>query len=152
MDKFVKARKTIFKDWAFIEGQWVYVPLWDPAPDTKKFKGYKQLFLANAINDIAAQLANPKSVEKLNSITKELLAGVSKAGQKSWEDGDGICPDWWPWPWPGPRPIDDLFAPLFFPDNLNKKLTSLIGGQLLHNLGDQAKMPQLQEIAKEIMG
>jgi hypothetical protein len=153
MAKLVKQRLTIFGDWAYIDGHWVYLPLWDPAPIEKQFRGYKQLFLANAISEISAQVANKDVAAKLNGMTKELISGVSRSGLASWEDGDGICPDWWPFPWPGPHRFgDERITPVVFPANLSKSVTNQIAGQLLYNLGAQTKMPDLQEMGKQIMG
>jgi hypothetical protein len=40
------------------------------------------------------------AVEELQAQYGSLRQGGSLAG---YDDGDGICPDWWPWPWPRPH-------------------------------------------------
>lgn len=148
----LRAAQTLFHGWGFVEGKWVYVPLWDPAPIDKKFKGFKQLQLASAVNDLAAQISSPNVSGKLKEITKDLIARSGKSSLVAWEEGDGICPDWWPWPkFPGGGGNPDP-DPVYFPTDLSKSLVNQLAGHLLNTLGAQVKMPQLQEIGKELMG
>ena len=147
----VKSQQTLFHGWGFVEGRWVYVPLWDPSPIDKKFRGFKQLQLASAIYDISKNVASKELAAKLNGITRELIVKSGKSSLVSYEEGDGICPDWWPFPkFPGGGGGDPDPDPVYFPTDLNKLLVNQLAGQFLVTLGTQVKMPQLNEIGKEV--
>jgi hypothetical protein len=45
------------------------------------------------------------ALERLKQLVGKL--GSSGGGIASWEDGDDLCPPWWPWPWPPRRGFGD---------------------------------------------
>lgn len=147
----VKSKVSLFRDWAYIDGHWVYLPLWDPAPNDRKYRGYKQLQLASAINDISKSVLSQDLVLKLKEITVDLISRSGKSAMASYEEGDGICPDLWPFP-RFPRGGGDPFPdPLYFPVDLDKEFVNQLAGQLLINLASQVRMAELKEIGSEIM-
>src|SRR6185295_17874120 len=64
--------------------------------------------LAFQFNDGAAQSQMQKlAIEELQG----QLAGLHSSGSLAgYDDGDGICPDWWPFPWPRPHMEIDTVA------------------------------------------
>ena len=149
---FLKSKPTLFHGWGFVDGHWVYIPLWDPSPVDKKFRGFKQLQLASAINDIAKNVASKDLALKLNDITRDLIGQSGKSALVSWEEGDGICPDWWPFP--GHPPIGGGGGdpdPVYFPKDISKALVNQLAAHLLVTLAGQVKMPQLKEIGAQLM-
>lgn len=148
----VKTRVTLFHGWAYIDGHWVYLPLWDPAPIDRRYRGFKQLQLASAIYDISKNVTSKEYVSKLNDIILDLINKSGKSALASYEEGDGICPDWWPFPkFPGGGGGNPDPDPIYFPAELDKRLVNQLAGHLLTNLASQVKMGQLTEIGNAIM-
>lgn len=85
---------------------------WDfVIPHGPKFSSAtKELAMAGVVRDIALNISDKALQKKLLSAGKAQVEFASKGLLAGWEDGDDICPPWWPpfpWPGPGPGPVPD---------------------------------------------
>lgn len=161
--------KAIIKNWGFVEGKWVYIPLWDPSPQLKtNYLALKKLIVISELKELATVVKDRKLASAIGEKAKGLASSFSKDLLAGWEDGD-ICPPWpwlwprrpwpfpWPWPWPvgpipdpqpGPDPVDILTTlPGFGDEGMNK----LIGHSLIL-MGDHIRDAELVSLGKDIQG
>jgi hypothetical protein len=65
----------------------------------------KEYAMAGVVRDIARNLTDKGLQRKLLAAGKNMVAFAQKGLINGWEEGDDICPPWWPpVPWPGPWP------------------------------------------------
>lgn len=73
-----------------------------------------EFMAAGVVRDIAKLIKDKTLQTKVMNLGREMAAGTSKGLVAGWEEGDDICPPWFPfpplpWPWPpkgnsGPHP------------------------------------------------
>lgn len=71
----------------------------------------RELILATIVRDVAAQLGDKAGAEKLMAVGKDMVGFASKRLLAGWEEGDDICPPWWPFPFPRPWPPTPPWPP-----------------------------------------
>jgi hypothetical protein len=138
--------------WGFVEGRFVYVPLWDPGPEEEKFAGYRALFTANALIGLSKIVTSPEIAKKLNGLAKELAGSVSGSVIEDWDDGD-ICPPNWPprhhFGGGGGDPEPD---PIYFEDRMPGSLKNDIAGYLIQRLGEMTGNRDIVNLGSEALG
>lgn len=159
------AMNSLIAGWGYVEGRWVYVPLWDPPYE---FQAFRYLIAANAIADGAKLLADKEMSAKLHSFAGGLLKRANEGMVRAFEEGDSICPTWprphwplpwppfpWPWPptpwppfpWPGPDP-----GPLEkFIEALHDPARNAVIGSLVSQIGEMINEKDLMNFGNEIM-
>jgi hypothetical protein len=83
---------------------------WDfVIPHGPKFSAAtKELAMAGVVRDIALNLPDKAMQKRLLTAGKSMVEFSSKGLLNGWQEGDDICPPWWPpFPWPGPTPEPD---------------------------------------------
>jgi len=83
---------------------------WDfVIPHGPKFSAAtKELAMAGVVRDIALNLTDKALQKRLLTAGKSMVEFSSKGLLNGWQEGDDICPPWWPpFPWPGPTPEPD---------------------------------------------
>ncbi len=74
-------------------------------PHGPKFSKYTfEFILASVVRDIAAEIPDKKIAAGLLGAGKSMVSYAASGLHQAWEDGDDICPPWWPFPWPFPGP------------------------------------------------
>jgi hypothetical protein len=61
----------------------------------------KEYAMAGVVRDIAANLPDKALQKKLSGAGKTMVEFAAKGLINGWEEGDDICPPWWPFPWHG---------------------------------------------------
>lgn len=166
-----KAINRLLHGWGYVEGKWVYVPLWDPP---KELTAFRQLFAAAALADGAKLIGSKPLAERLNAAAGDLLARSARGFTTAWEDGDPICPPWprpfpprpplppiwppiWPpvpFPWPprptpGPDPVPDLIHDFVL--QLDPTVRNAVVGDLVSKIGEQLGDRTVTQIGREIV-
>jgi hypothetical protein len=83
---------------------------WDfVIPHGPKFStATKEYAMAGVVRDIALNLTDRALQKKLLATGKSMVEFASKGLVNAWQEGDDICPPWWPpFPWPGPGPTPE---------------------------------------------
>lgn len=149
--------------WGFVEGKWVYVPLWDPP------KAFGYLVAGAAIADAAKLVSDKVLARKLHSVAGSLVNKAGVGFTKSWEDGDPICPPWpwpfphwpswppipFPWPWPGPHPPGPGPDPgplAQFIQNLTPIARNAVVGNMVAIIGETLSDKTVIAVGNEVMG
>jgi hypothetical protein len=136
--------------WGFVEGRFVYVPLWDPGPEEEKFAGYKALFTANALIGLSKIVANPEIAQKLSGMAKELAGSVSGSVVGEWDD-DSICPYWHPHHFNGGGGGNPEPDPIYFEDRMPAALKNDIAGYLIQRLGEMTGNRAIVNLGSEAL-
>lgn len=150
--------------WGFVEGRWVYVPLWDPPPN---YRAFRQLIAAAALADGAKLVSSKAVAEKLNALAGSLVKKAADGFTRAWEDGDPICPPWpfprfprpWPpipFPWPplpgpGPDPGPDPWPIREFIQDLNPVARNAVIGNMVALIGETIGDRSIIDVGNEIM-
>jgi len=149
------AVNTLLHGWGYVEGKWVYVPLWDPP---REFGHFRQLTAGAALADAAKLVSSKELAAKLKDLAGGLVKRAATGLTVAWEDGDPICPPWpphfpWPpgpWPWPGPDPGPD---PIYdFVLGLHPAARNAVVGSMVATIGRMIDDGAAVELGNQIMG
>jgi len=158
----LKAMNLLLHGWGYVEGRWVYVPLWDPVPFA-----FRYLVASAAIADAAKLVSNKTWSQKLHQVAGTLVRKANAGFTKAWEDGDPICPPWpwtfprfprrpipFPWPWPEPEPPGPGPDPGpldGFVRELEPATRNMVVGNMVAMIGKTINDRTVVEIGNEIM-
>ncbi len=101
-----KTSKRFIADWRKVKSLFIthFIPNWeDPG-----WGQYGELALADAVKQLSRVVADKKLSGKVLELSKKMAKEASGGMINGWEDGDDICPIWWPFPFPpvpGPGPF-----------------------------------------------
>ena len=71
-------------------------------PHGPRFSVYtKEYAMAGVVRDIAGNISDKAAQKKLLAAGKTMVEFSAKGLVNGWEEGDDICPPWWPFPWRG---------------------------------------------------
>lgn len=151
---------VLLHGWGYVEGKWVFVPLWDPP------KAFGRLYAGAAIADAAKLISNRQLAAKLSAAAKDLLSTAIAGFLKAFEDGDPICPPYpwpfphwphwppfpFPWPGPGPGPGPDPGPYDQFFVKLSPAVRDEIIGNLVVSIGNSLGDKSVIAIGRAVMG
>lgn len=108
-----KTSKRFISDWSKIKSLFIthFIPNWeDPG-----WGQYGELALADAVKQLSRVVADKKLSGKILELSKKMAKESAGGMINGWEDGDDICPPWWPFPFPpvpgpGPFPWKELVS------------------------------------------
>jgi hypothetical protein len=101
-----KTSKRFIADWRKIKSLFIthFIPNWeDPG-----WGHFGELALADSVKQLSKVVADKKLSVKVLELSKKMAKEASGGMINGWEDGDDICPPWWPFPFPpvpGPGPF-----------------------------------------------
>lgn len=142
--KKYNAIQHLLHGWGFVEGEFVFVPIWDP-PEEKINAGYRDFNVAVELLELSKFVSIPEVAKKINGYAMK-IAGNAPAGLQGFEDG--YCGT--PWhkgpPWWGPWSLHGKVK-----DSTPKILNNILAGYLLTELGKQIKNNVIIEIGEEVL-
>jgi hypothetical protein len=143
------AINTLLHGWGYVEGKWVYVPLWDPPRD---FGSFRQLIAGAALADAAKLVSSKEHAATLKTLAGNLLEKATSGFTTAWEDGDPICPPWPPrFPWPhGPGPGPDPGPIHDFVMRLSPVAKNAVVGSLVATIGQMIDDKAVVDIGNQI--
>lgn len=136
--------------WGFVEGRWVYVPLWDPTPEEGKFLGYRALYTANALLNLSKLVIVPETAIRLRGMAKELAGSVSGDLVGDWDDGD-ICPSFPHHHFGGGGGGNPEPDPVYFDDHMSAELKNDIAAHLIQRLGEMTGNLKISKVGQGVM-
>jgi hypothetical protein len=156
------AINALLHGWGYVEGKWVYVPLWDPPHE---FGSLRQLIAGAALAEAAKLVAVKEHATALKVLAGKLVAKATAGFTTAWEDGDPICPPWpprfpWPRPWPsipfpwppgpGPDPGPDPGPIYDFVTQLNPAARNAVVGSMISTIGQMIDDKAVVELGNQI--
>lgn len=136
------ARNVLFHGWGIVEGRFVYVPLWDPAPERMN-EGLVSLLVADQLQ-VASQYVTAKAhAEKLQSIAHTMASNISAQISDDWDGG--ICPPNWP---PIHHHFNDEFGILL--KEMPQVVRNAMAGYSVTRLGEITGNEDLVQLGREI--
>lgn len=108
-----KTSKRFIADWRKVKSLFIthFIPNWeDPG-----WGHFGELALADAVKQLSKVVADKKLSGKVLELSKKMAKEASGGLINGWEEGDDICPPWWPFPFPpvpghGPFPWKEIVS------------------------------------------
>lgn len=142
---------SFIKDWGFVEGKWVYIPLWDPAPYLKTSLVFKQFKMVSDLRELSRVMVDKKLAARVTTKAQAMGKGISSGLINGWEDGDDICPPFpIPFPWPIRDSILDKVQIAMGADGLPVSVTNKLIGSAIEQVGKALKDKELISLGAEI--